>query len=582
MTRQRYYEDGEIASWKDVLYYFYFQMKMKAISVLAHLTSFLLLSYVFLVGLVLFGISTQVLGGCNSTILVGKSSNPVTAVMAGVLVTSLFQSSMISNICFGTLAIYSGIDVKTAFYLTMGANVGNSVTSSIVAISHIRDKSLLERAVAGSSVNTIYSFLTISIFLPLEILSGVLLRLGNAIAPDSSSLNYAWRGLVGLIVHPVTDFLIIPNQSYLQGLMADPTVSCNSAYPVTCVEDNATFETCTAGFIACNSANGRCPVFFHDGATMQKDMQYAALSMSIAIAAMLISLFGMVKLVNKSLINTPIEVIAKLSTHNNYALMLMGCGSSILLSSSSVTECAVMPLVATGILELEQMFPWCLGSNMGVAISNMFLAWSTGSNVYLQVAIANVFFNLFGTMIWYPFPYLREFPLHAALVVGIVTRYWRFVSIIYFAITFIVGPLLVLGLGNLIYSKKKISLVMGWTLITILLLLVSSGIYRWFFNGGREKFIAFFEEGSDDEQIDEDVSVDDSSFYDYDTDDRSDVSSIGFDEARAAKSQRRMKTFANVRPKAASPPVARKRLIKNAELNMDENCCCTDQNFLNA
>lgn len=360
--------------------------------------------------------------------------------------------------------------------------------------------------------------------------------------------------------------------------------SCESAYPVTCTDDNATFENCSTGFIACDSTSGRCPFFFHARATMQNDLQYAALSMSIAVAAMLLSIFGIVKLINRSLINTPIEVIAKLSTHNNYVLMFMGCGSSILLSSSSITECAAMPFVATGILELEQMFPWCLGSNMGVALLNALLAWSTGSNAYIQVAIANFFFNLFGSIIFYPFPYFREFPIHAALVVGIVTRMWRFVSIIYFSIAFIVGPLFVLGLGHLIHSEKEFNFGIGWTLITISLLLILSGIYIWFFNDGREKFIAFCEDSDGDTRFDEDVSIDDGSEYDHNTsDDRSDVSSIGFGEARPTKSQRKKKSFDNLRPKAAAaaaPPSARKRLIKNTDFDVDENCCCTDQNYL--
>jgi len=317
---------------------------------------------------------------------------------------------------------------------------------------------------------------------------------------------------------------------------------------------------------------------------MQKDLQYAALSMTISMAAILLSLCGMVKLINKVLINTPVEVIAKLSTQNNYVVMLMGCGSSLLFSSSAFTECAIMPLVATGILELEQMFPWCLGSNFGVAIANMLLAWSTGSETYLQVAIANLFFNLFGTMVWYPFRYLREFPLHGALVVGIVTRMWRIVSFVYFAITFIIGPLVIMGLGHLIYSKKSTSLGLGWTLVTMLMLLIFTGFYNWFFNSGREKFISFFEETFDDDNIGGDVSYDEYSYDDDDTD-RSDMSSIGFEEARAtkqSKSRRSRKTFETVRPKAVSPPPARKRLVKNAGLSVDENCCCTDQNFLSA
>jgi hypothetical protein len=82
------------------------------------------------------------------------------------------------------------------------------------------------------------------------------------------------------------------------------------------------------------------------------------------------------------------------------------------------------------------------------------------------------------------------------------------------------------------------------------------------------------------------VSYDGYSYDDDDTD-LSDLSSIGFQEARATKqsksrSRRTRKSLDAVRPKAVSPSPARKRLVKNSGLSVDENCCCTDQNFLSA
>ena len=285
------------------------------------------------------------------------------------------------------------------------------------------------------------------------------------------------------------------------------------------------------------------------------------------------------------LINTPVEVIAKLTTQNNYLVMFLGCGSSFLFSSTSLTECSIMPFVATGILEIEQMFPWCLGSNLGMAVINMLIAWSTGNANFLRVTVANVFFNVLGTLMWYPIPYFREFPLHGALIVGIMTRMWRLVCIVHFAVTFILVPLTFLGLGRLLYSGNKTNVV-GWLIFIVIIFVFLTSAYCWFNFYGRERFIAFFEEPdmepakANGRDYDED-SYDDDEY----TDERSDVSSIGFEEPRptrtsGVKNSSRTRTFEAVRPKAISPPKGRKRLIKNSGTTDDQNCCCADPNFL--
>jgi len=208
---QEYYEDGEIASWRDVFYYCYYYMKKEWLSVTVHIILFIGLAYAFFAGIVLLGISTQILGGCYGSSLIDNASNPLAAAMAGIIAASLFQSSTLANILIGTLVGTTGMSVQYGIYMAMGASVGNSVTSSIIALAHISDKNILERAVAGSSVNNIYYFLTIAILLPVEIATKILFRIGEALVPDTVQLNYEWGGLVNLIIHPLTNLLIIPN-----------------------------------------------------------------------------------------------------------------------------------------------------------------------------------------------------------------------------------------------------------------------------------------------------------------------------------------------------------------------------------
>ncbi len=378
---------------------------------------------------------------------------------------------------------------------------------------------------------------------------------------------------------------------------------CDDIYPITCEDGIESYETCAAGLVGCNPENGWCPFFFKVGATRPKDEIVAALTTFIAVVCIGISLYGMIKLCNKLLINTPVEVVAKLSNQHPVVLLLSGCLSSMLFISSAITETAVIPFVATGIIELEQMLPWCLGSNVGLAVTTMLTAWYSGNANYLHVTIANLFFNVFGALIWYPLRFMREFPLHAALIIGIMVRMWRFFALLYLVWTFAGLPFMVWGIGRLLQNENTGILALGGLIITFIGLIVGFVVVSWFWCQGREKFIAFFEKsgaegGGEDKQrnpevkeVRDDESVD--SFYanDYDTDDYgSDMSSIGFEvvpkeQLRGKNSKLKTPTRLSQMRAAAPPPpaVGRKRLLKNiAGTEKEEQCCCNDQTFFAA
>lgn len=155
---EQYYEEGEIASWRDVLYYCLYFFREQWMNVIFHFVLFIGCLYVLLFGVVLMGDSTTVLGGCNASLLIERSGNPVTMVMAGILSTTVFQSSTTTNIILGSL-VGNGLSIQHGIYIAMGANLGNSFLSSLIALAHFPDKNLLERAIAGASVNDIYLFL---------------------------------------------------------------------------------------------------------------------------------------------------------------------------------------------------------------------------------------------------------------------------------------------------------------------------------------------------------------------------------------------------------------------------------------
>lgn len=70
----------------------------------------------------------------------------------------------------------------------MGANIGTSVTNTIVSIGQIADKEQYRRAFAGATVHDMFNLLSVLILLPLELASRYLFRLTEKII-DSLKLK---------------------------------------------------------------------------------------------------------------------------------------------------------------------------------------------------------------------------------------------------------------------------------------------------------------------------------------------------------------------------------------------------------
>ena len=93
--------------------------------------------YFFLVGLELLGTGAKVMGGCAAGSLFGDETNPVAGLMIGVLATVLLQSSSTTTSIIVSLVGAGSVSVRQGIYMVMGANIGTSVTNTIVAMVRI-------------------------------------------------------------------------------------------------------------------------------------------------------------------------------------------------------------------------------------------------------------------------------------------------------------------------------------------------------------------------------------------------------------------------------------------------------------
>ena len=112
-------------------------------------------------------------------------------------------------------------------------------------------------------------------------------------------------------------------------------------------------------------------------------------------------------------------------------------------------------------------------------------AFVTEGTDALQVALAHLFFNITGILIWYPLPYTRALPLYLARRMGKATRLWKGFPIVYILVVFIGIPLGLLGLSNL-FGRNQTLTVIGSLLVVGVVLTIAGCVYWLRWKGGSE------------------------------------------------------------------------------------------------
>jgi sodium-dependent phosphate cotransporter len=121
----------------------------------------------------------------------------------------------------------------------------------------------------------------------------------------------------------------------------------------------------------------------------------------------------------------------------------------MLLQSSSVFTSSLVPLVATGVISLESVFPLTLGSNIGTTLTGIIAALGQSTNFVpsFQLAMCHLFFNISGILIWYPIVYMRRVPIRIARYLGERSAERKWFGVAYLVVVFVIMPLILLGLA---------------------------------------------------------------------------------------------------------------------------------------
>ena len=96
-----------------------------------------------------------------------------------------------------------------AIPIIMGANIGTSVTGIIVAVTQAGDREQFRRAFSAATVHDMFNWLSVLILLPVEIATGYLLHLTDAIV-DSTDLagGQDQKEFLKVITKPFTDLIV--------------------------------------------------------------------------------------------------------------------------------------------------------------------------------------------------------------------------------------------------------------------------------------------------------------------------------------------------------------------------------------
>ena len=451
--------------------------------------------YFFLLGLDLLGNGAKVIGGCTAGALFGDQTNPVAGLMVGILATVLIQSSSSTTSIIVSLVGADSVSVKAGIYMVMGANIGTSVTNTIVAMGHLGDGDELERAFAGATVHDMFNFLSVGVLFPLEVITHYLFYLSRALVGGGDDSREGqgekWKGPLKRIVGPLTKTIIVPNKSVPKEIAAGG--SCDAYYPVNCTDGILDATHCKkVGLIKCDKKAG-CPAFFQDGATKSQDQISGAVVFVLGLAILIVCLIGLVTLLQKMLMGMSTRIIYKATSMNGYIAILVGAAITVLVQSSSITTSALTPFVGMGALRVEQMFPLTLGANIGTTVTGLLASLVSDGTNALQVALCHLCFNITGILVWYPIPFMRKFPLNMAKNLGKVTRIWRGFPILYIFITFGIVPLLLLGLSSLFTQDSKGFTVLGSLITVVLILFIIYIIYKFYKGGLKEQIVESFE-----------------------------------------------------------------------------------------
>lgn len=353
------------------------------------------LLFFFLVGVKGLGDGFNLLGRDLLGAFFAATANPFVGLAVGVLATTLVQSSSVTtSMIVGLVASpESPLPVAHAVPMVMGANIGTTVTNTIVSLAHMGHRDEFHRAFSVATCHDFFNFISVAVLLPVELATGYLERGAGALAERIGGLGGS-------------DF------------------------------DSPIKVAIGAGLAPAKALAGRFT-----------DTERGAGVVLIAISgALIVGALMMLVRTMKSLMQRRVEeAVHRFLGARALLAMAIGALVTVMVQSSSITTALLVPLAGAGMVSIQQAFPITVGANVGTTVTALLASLAmSGANAAsgVHIALVHLLFNVSGTILVYATPWTRRLPIVAAEWLARQALHSRRWALLYVAILFYAVPAL--------------------------------------------------------------------------------------------------------------------------------------------
>lgn len=357
-----------------------------------------LLVYGILVAVTIIGTGFKLATGDHARDLFEYAANPILGLIIGMVATALIQSSStVSSIIVAMVA--GGLPITIAVPMIMGANIGTSITSTLVSLGHVADKKEFQRAFASATIHDFFNIISVLVFLPLEIAFNLLERLSGALM----EFFHIGGGLALGGFNPLKA-VTKPVASTIQDLLS---------------------------FLPDAWAGGLMAV--------------------VGVGLIILSITFMGKTMKSLMVGKAKDILHSSIGKGPISGIASGTVVTVLVQSSSTTTSLIVPLVGNGVLSHRDIYPFVLGANIGTCITALIAALAvTGENAgfALQIALVHLMYNVLGVTIIYGVKFLRELPLSLSHNLSLKVAEQKIYGLVYIVGLFFLVPISVIFLFN--------------------------------------------------------------------------------------------------------------------------------------
>lgn len=349
---------------------------------------------IFLQSISLMGLSIRTLSVDTTSVILAAVENPFIGLFIGLLATALLQSSsttttvIVATVASGTLTLQGAIP------LVLGANIGTTLTSTIVSMGFITKAKEFRKAVAAGTIHDLFNLVLVVILFPIEMNYHLLEKgskfISSQVIPRSGN---PLRGDFG-----VTLFF----NSFNEWIMT------------------------TLGSI---------------------------LTLMLAIILLFVSIKIISRLLYDILIGRTKKKFETTVFSNTFRSFSWGLFITSAVQSSSLTTSLIVPLVATGKVKLNRAFQFIMGANIGTTITALIAALFQ-SKIAIEIALVHLLFNTAGVLLFISIPYFSSVLVFAADRMGHLTSKLRIVGLIYILLAFFLLPFTLIYVSKGIDKKK--------------------------------------------------------------------------------------------------------------------------------